>query len=361
MINQNHLLHLSWILPMLPTRWQTSLSDAALPEAPEAANPSPSKGFKQSFSQILGNYLQLTKPRLIVLFLITTAAAMWVAARGQVDPVLLLVTLVGGALASGSANAINCWYDRDIDFEMERTRHRPLPSGRIQPWQALVFAAILALTSFTLLSLFANLLSACLAMSGIAVYVGVYTYWLKRSSPQNIVIGGAAGAIPPLVGWAAVTGELSWAAWVLFAIIFIWTPPHFWPLAMLIQEDYAKVGVPMLPVVGGNATTARQIFAYTIVLLPTSLLMVYPFHALGGLYGAMALVLGIGFIYRSWELIQAPQDRDRARSLFKFSILYMMLLSLGMALDSLPVTQQVLAQVEQQFTLLLTAIGAVVG
>jgi heme o synthase len=355
---------------MQPTRWQTSVSDAALPEA---TNPSPNQDFSQdfnqkssysssqSFGQILGSYVQLTKPRLIVLFLITTAAAMWVAAHGQVDPVLLLVTLVSGAFASGSANAINCWYDRDIDFEMERTRHRPLPSGQIRPWQALVFAAVLAVAAFTLLSLFANLLSASLAMAGIAVYVLVYTYWLKRSSPQNIVIGGAAGAIPPLVGWAAVTGELSWPAWVLFAIIFIWTPPHFWPLAMLIQEDYAKVGVPMLPVVDGNASTARQIFAYTLLLLPTSLLMVYPFHALGGLYGVLALGLGVGFIYRAWDLTQAPQDRDRARSLFKFSILYMMLLSLGMALDSLPVTQQLLAQAEQHFTLLLTAIASAVS
>jgi heme o synthase len=322
---------------MQPTSWQTSR-------------------FPQTVWQVLGNYVQLTKPRLIVLFLITTAAAMWVAAQGQVDPQLLLVTLVSGALASGAANTINCWYDRDIDSQMERTSHRPLPSGRVMPWEALVFAAALAITSFLLLFLFANLLSACLAMAGIAVYVAVYTCWLKRSSPQNIVIGGAAGAIPPLVGWAAVTGELSLAAWVLFAIIFIWTPPHFWPLAMLIQEDYAKVGVPMLPVVDGNLTTARQILAYTVLLVPTSLLMVYPCHALGGLYAIVAAVLGIGFVVRAWDLTQDAQNRDRARSLFKFSILYMMLLSLAMAIDSLPVTHQLIAQVsqqvEQQFMLL---------
>jgi heme o synthase len=300
---------------------------------------------RQGLLQSLLDYYQLTKPRLIVLFLITTAAAMWVAAKGEVDPLLLLVTLISGAFAAGSANTINCLYDRDIDAIMERTRTRPLPSGRVQPWEALVFAIALAITSFALLTIFANLLSACLAMAGIAVYVGIYTHWLKRSSSQNIVIGGAAGAIPPLVGWAAVTGELSWAAWVLFAIIFIWTPPHFWPLAMLIQEDYAKVKVPMLPVVDGDASTAKQIFAYTLVLVPTTLLLVYPCQALGWLYGAIALGLGAGFIYRAWDLLQFPADRERARSLFKFSILYMMLLCVGMVIDSLPVTHTVMAQV----------------
>jgi heme o synthase len=293
---------------------------------------------QQSLSQTLLNYWQLTKPRLIVLFLITTAAGMWVAAKGMVDPLLLLVTLVSGAMAAGSANTINCYYDRDIDYIMERTRHRPLPSGRVQPWEALVFAIALAITSFTLLATYANLLSASLAMAGIAVYVGIYTFWLKRSSTQNIVIGGAAGAIPPLVGWAAVTGDLSWPAWVLFAIVFVWTPPHFWPLAMLIQEDYAKVGVPMMPVVEGDAPTARQVLAYTVLLLPTTLLLVYPFHAAGLVYSLIALTLGGIFIYRAWDLLQAPADKDRARSLFKFSILYMMLLCAGLVIDSLPLT-----------------------
>ena len=221
-------------------------------------------------SQVLIDYYQLTKPRLILLFLITTAAAMWLASAGQVEGHLVLITLTGGGLAAGSANTINCLYDRDIDAQMDRTRHRPIPSGRVQPWQALVFAIVQAITSFTLLALGANLLSAGLAMSGIAVYFLVYTYWLKRSSPQNIVIGGAAGAIPPLVGWAAVTGELSWAAWVLFAIIFLWTPPHFWPLAMLVQEDYAKVGVPMMPVVDGLAPRPSRSLAIPCCY--------YPFH-----------------------------------------------------------------------------------
>lgn len=287
-----------------------------------------------NFSQTFWDYYQLTKPRLIFLFLVTTAAAMWLASLGQVDSKIVLVTLLAGACAAGSANTLNCLYDRDIDAIMERTRDRPLPSGRIQVWQAWIFAIVLAVSSFTLLATFVNLLSAVLAMSGIAVYLGVYTHWLKRSSTQNIVIGGAAGAIPPLVGWAAVTGELSWAAWILFAIIFVWTPPHFWPLAMMIEEDYAKVGVPMLPVVDGDAVTAKQILAYTVALLPVSLLLVYPGRTAGVLYAIAAVMLGIIFIQKAWTLIQTPDDKQVARSVFKFSILYMMLLSAAAVMDS---------------------------
>ncbi|PLZ67216.1 heme o synthase, partial [Fischerella thermalis] len=203
----------------------------------------------ESFLQVLQSYYQLTKPRIIPLLLITTAGSMWIAAKGQVDPMLLLVTLSGGTLAAASAQTINCIYDRDIDYEMERTRHRPIPSGRIQSRDALIFAIALAVISFSLLSVFANLLAALLAMAGIGFYVLIYTHWLKRHSTLNIVIGGAAGAIPTLVGWAAVTGNLSWTAWLLFTIVFLWTPPHFWALALMIRDDYAKVGVPMLPVV----------------------------------------------------------------------------------------------------------------
>ena len=208
--------------------------------------------------QVFQSYIQLTKPRIIVLLLVTTLAAVFVASNGHVDPVVLTVALVGGTFASASANTINCLYDRDIDWQMERTRGRPLPSGRIQPRDALVFAIALAIASFTLLTVFTNLLAASLAMAGIVFYVLIYTHWLKRHSSQNIVIGGAAGAIPPLVGWAAVTGELSWAAWIMFWIIFIWTPPHFWALALNIKDDYASVGVPMLPVVHGAEETARK-------------------------------------------------------------------------------------------------------
>ncbi|UBF27571.1 heme o synthase [Kovacikia minuta CCNUW1] len=311
----------------------------------------------ENFLQVVQSYFQLTKPRIILLLLITTAGGMWIAADGQVNPLLLLVTLISGACAAGAANTINCLYDRDIDYIMERTRHRPLPSGRVQPRDALLFAIALALLSFTLLVVFANLLSACLAMSGIGVYVLVYTHWLKRHSTQNIVIGGAAGAIPPLVGWAAVTGDLSWAAWVLFAIIFLWTPPHFWALAVLIREDYAKVGVPMLPVVEGNESTARQIFYYTLALIPVTLLLVYPLHVMGAVYGAIALLLGGVFVQKAWQLRNTPSDLQVARSVFKYSILYLMLLCAGMGLDSLPVTHQITNLVAENWQTWMSLFG----
>ncbi len=315
----------------------------------------------QNLWQVIQSYWQLTKPRIIILLLITTAGSMWIAAHGQVDPVLLLVTLLSGTLAAASANTINCLYDRDIDYEMERTRHRPLPSGRIQPRDALIFAIALAIISFTLQTVFANLLSACLAMSGIVTYVLVYTHWLKRHSTQNIVIGGAAGAIPPLVGWAAVTGELSWTAWVFFAIIFFWTPPHFWALAMMIRQDYAKVGVPMLPVVEGEEATAKQIWIYTLVMVPITLLLVYPLGAMGAVYTAVALGLGAVFINKAWLLRQSPFDLQVARSLFKYSILYMMLLCVGMAVDSLPITHQLTASLGDSLNTATSAIMALVA
>ena len=214
--------------------------------------------------------------------------------------------MTGGTLAAASAQTINCVYDRDIDYDMERTRHRPLPSGRVQSRDALIFASVLAVVSFTLLTVFANLLAALLAMSGIGFYVLVYTHWLKRHSTQNIVIGGAAGAIPALVGWAAVTGTLSWAAWLIFAIVFLWTPPHFWALALMIQDDYAKVGIPMLPVVAGSKATVQQIWLYTLVTVVATLLLVYPLQVSGIVYGAIALSLGSVFIYKAWQLLHNP-------------------------------------------------------
>lgn len=306
--------------------------------------------------QVCQSYWQLTKPRIIPLLLIETAASMMVAARGAVDPLLLLVTLLTGALAAASAQSINCIYDRDIDFDMERTRHRPIPSGRVQVRDALVFAVALAVIAFTLQAVVANVLSASLEMLGIAVYVGVYTHWLKRSSTQNIVIGGAAGAIPPLAGWAAVTGDLSLAAWLFFVIVFVWTPPHFWALALVIQDDYAKVGVPMLPVIVGDEATAKQIWVYTLVLVPTTLLMTIPLQATGALYAVLALYLGTIFMRKAWRLLQAPSDRDLARSLFKFSILYMMALSATMVVDSLPVTHLAIAHLVEGTTNLVNAV-----
>ncbi|MGF1574480.1 MAG: heme o synthase [Cyanophyceae cyanobacterium] len=288
---------------------------------------------------VVQSYSQLTKPKIIFLLLITTAGAMWIASHGQVDPWLFWATMAGGAMSAASANTINMIYDRDIDDVMERTRHRPLPSGRIQVRDALIFAAVLAVAAFALLATVANLLSACLAMSGIAVYVGVYTHWLKRHSTQNIVIGGAAGAIPPLVGWAAVTNQLDWAAWVMFAIIFMWTPPHFWALAILKREDYKKAGVPMLPVVHGERYTAWSILVYALLMMPVTVLLVYPLHVMGSVYLVAALILGLGLIWRTVRLIQDPYDRDRAASLFLYANVYLLLLCLGMGLDSLPVTQ----------------------
>ncbi len=297
--------------------------------------------------EVARSYWQLTKPRIIPLLLIETTAGMWIAGQGHVSPVLLLVTLLSGTLAAASAQTINCIYDRDIDYDMERTRHRPIPSGRIQPKDALIFAVVMAVMSFSLLANFANLLSAGLAMLGIAVYIGVYTFWLKRSSPQNIVIGGAAGAIPPLVGWAAVTGDLTLGAWVFFAIVFVWTPPHFWALAMLIQEDYAKVNVPMLPVIVGNKATAKQIWWYTVGLVPLTLTMVYPLGVCGAVYGLGAIAFGSIFLKKAWQLRNSYDDKDLARGTFKFSIFYMMLLSAVMVIDALPVTRMGTAAIAQ--------------
>jgi protoheme IX farnesyltransferase len=311
----------------------------------------------ENFLEVIQSYYQLTKPRIIPLLLITTAASMWLASDGRVDPLLLLVTLVGGTLAAASAQVLNCIYDRDIDYDMERTRHRPIPSGKVQPLHALLFAIALASSSFSLLAVFANLLAALLAMSGIIFYMAIYTHLLKRHTTQNIVIGGAAGAIPALVGWAAVTGELSWTAWLLFAIVFLWTPPHFWALALMIRDDYAKVGIPMLPVVVGEELTTRQIWYYTLVVVPVSLLLIYPLGASGVVYGAIALLLGSIFLQKAWQLLQAPTDKQLARSMFKYSILYMMLLCTGMVIDSLPITHQIISGLTGNLQILISAIS----
>lgn len=311
----------------------------------------------ENFLQVIQSYYQLTKPRIIPLLLITTSASMWMASDGRVDPVLLIVTLLGGTLAAASAQTLNCIYDRDIDYTMERTRHRPIPSGRVQTRDALLFAIALAILSFTLLTVFANLLAALLAMSGIVFYMLIYTHMLKRHTSLNIVIGGAAGAIPALVGWAAVTGSLSWSAWMLFAIVFIWTPPHFWGLALMIKDDYAKVGIPMLPVVEGEVETTRQIWIYTLILVPSTLLLIYPLGTAGVVYGLIALTLGGKFIQKAWQLLQNPVDNMSARSVFKYSIIYMMLLCLGLVIDSLPVTRCMTASIAQNVDTLISTIS----
>ncbi|MGB7440239.1 MAG: heme o synthase [Coleofasciculaceae cyanobacterium] len=312
----------------------------------------------ENFREVIQSYYQLTKPRIIPLLLITTAAAMWIASDGQVDPLLLLVTLLGGALAAAAAQTLNCIYDRDIDYEMLRTRKRPIPSGKVRSLHAFIFAVVLASLSFTLLAVFANLLSAALAMSGIIFYMLIYTHLLKRHTTQNIVIGGAAGAIPPLVGWAAVTGELSWTPWLLFALIFLWTPPHFWALALMIRDDYAQVNVPMLPVVEGEEETTRQIWLYSLLVVPASLLLIYPLATSGIVYGLIALLLGAIFLKKAWQLQLNPSDKQLAKSMFKYSILYMMLLCTGMVIDSLPVTHQLLAGLTENLQPLISAISS---
>ena len=297
----------------------------------------------QNLAQTIKSYYQLTKPRIIPLLLITTAASMWIASGGKVEPLLLINTLIGGTLAAASAQTFNCIYDKDIDYEMERTRSRPIPSGKISTINALIFALILGSLSFTILTLFVNLQSAILALSGISFYMVIYTHFLKRHSTQNIVIGGAAGSIPPLVGWAAVTGDLALPAWILFMIIFLWTPPHFWALALMIKDDYAQVNVPMLPVIKGEEITVKQIWYYTLLVIPFTLLLVYPLGVSGAIYGLIAVILGGIFLQKAWQLKQAPTDRNLAKDLFKYSIFYMMLLCTAMVLDSLPFTNQLVS------------------
>ena len=286
---------------------------------------------RRGLSAIIDDYIQLTKPRIIALLLVTTYAAMLIAA-GTVPPLLLIaLTLLGGTLTSASANAINMVYDRDIDALMTRTRRRPLPAGRISPRGALIFAITLGVVGFAVLAVYVNLLAAVLAISGNLFYVFIYTMWLKRSSVQNIVIGGAAGAVPPLVGWAAVTGSLNMAALVLFLIIFLWTPPHFWALAFYKNEDYRLAGVPMMPVVHGEDVTIRQILLYTAVLVPSTILLAL-FHPMTVFYVISALVVGGIFAYFAIKLARDRSVRS-AKQLFAYSIVYLGLIFGAMVVD----------------------------
>jgi protoheme IX farnesyltransferase len=293
------------------------------------ANPaSPSRG------STLRAYVALTKPRIIELLLVTTVPTMVLAERGFPSVWLMAAVVIGGTLAAGGANAINQFIDRDIDDLMRRTRHRPLPRHAVQPRSALVFGAALSAISFAWLTLTVNLLSALLAASAIAFYVFVYTLWLKRSTPQNIVIGGAAGCVPVLVAWAAVTGTIGVPALVLFAIVFYWTPPHFWALALRFKGDYAAANVPMLPVVRGEAETARQIVLYTLLLIAVSLLL-FPAAEMGLIYLVAALALGAAFLWYAVRLLRNVADGRAAIRLFRFSISYLTLLFMAVAVDSL--------------------------
>jgi protoheme IX farnesyltransferase len=281
--------------------------------------------------QTLSNYIDLMKPHVTVLLLGVTAATMAIA-KGALPPLSLLIpTLLGGAMAAGSANCLNCYIDRDIDQVMGRTQRRSLPAGRVEPRQALVFGLALGVGAFVVLAVFVNILSALLACSAILFYIFVYTLWLKRSSAQNIVIGGAAGAVPVLVGWAAVTNSVGLVAIWLFAIIFYWTPPHFWALSLLIQKDYEKAKIPMLPLVMGEQETRKQIFLYSLLLLAVTLIL-FAMHTMGYFYLIMAVVLGGVLVYMALRLLR-EQTKRRARTLFWYSNCYLALIFAVMVLD----------------------------
>ena len=300
----------------------TAERDRAEPE------PVPARTTRES----LTTYFLLTKPRIIELLLITTVPTMFLAKRGIPSPWLVLTTLFGGSLSAASANVINCYLDRDIDERMRRTRRRPLPAHRVAPGDALRFGLVLGVAGFVWLWATVNLLSASLATAAILFYVFVYTVGLKRRTTQNIVIGGAAGAVPVLVGWAAVTGRIELPALVLFAIIFYWTPPHFWALSLRYREDYEAAGVPMLPVVRGPRETSHQILYYTLLLVAVTLLM-YPAGRMGVIYLVSAVALGAAFVWRAVGLWRDVSGK-RAIKLFSFSNQYLALLFLAMALDA---------------------------
>ena len=289
-----------------------------------------SVGLAPRTRQLLSDYLELTKPKVQSLLLFITVATMYVAGDPSVG--LVLLTCIGGYLSAGGAGAVNHWFDRDIDAQMKRTATRPIPAGRVAPRSALLFGCTLACLSLIELSVFVNPLAAALSFSGFLGYVLVYTVWLKRRTPQNIVIGGAAGAVPPLVGWAAVTGSVSGTAVILFFIVFFWTPPHFWALSLLMKDEYRKVGVPMLPVVRGEQETRRQIVLYAVLLYAVTQL---PFCAggFGVIYLVASLLLGLGFIAGAVVLFRRA-DRRSALHLYLYSLAYLALLFSAMVADA---------------------------
>ncbi|GAB3675499.1 heme o synthase [Angustibacter aerolatus] len=282
-------------------------------------------------------YVALTKPRIIETLLVTTVPTMFLAARGLPDPLLVVLTLVGGVLAAGSANTLNCYIDRDIDQVMHRTRNRPLATGALRPREALVFGLVLGVVAVTWFAVLVNRLSAVLALAAIAFYVLVYTMVLKRRTPQNIVWGGAAGCMQVLIGWAAATGRIDWAPVVLFMVIFLWTPPHYWPLSMRFEDDYAAAGVPMLPVVADDVVVARRVVAYSWAMVLASLALV-PVAPTGVVYAASSLVLGAMFLLEAHRLLARARAGVVGKALnpmrlFHFSITYVSLLFVAVAVD----------------------------
>jgi protoheme IX farnesyltransferase len=283
--------------------------------------------------QTIASYINLIKPHVTVLLLGITVATMAIAYQGLPPIGLILATLLGGAMSAGSANCINCYIDRDIDQIMGRTQRRSLPAGKVQPRQALIFGIILGIGSFIIFSAFVNLLSAILSFSAILFYVFVYTLGLKRTTAQNIVIGGAAGAVPVLVGWAAVTNSVTLPAIWLFAIVFYWTPPHFWALSLLIQKDYEKANVPMLPVIMGEKETRRQIFLYSLLLFAVTLVL-FVLHTMGYIFLVGSVILGGILIYMSVRLLRdEPESKKWARTLFWYSNCYLAALFAVMVVD----------------------------
>jgi protoheme IX farnesyltransferase len=299
---------------------------------PAAAQPVAAEEAAGRAPSLAADLVTLTKPRIISLLLVTTIAPMFITPAGLPSPARIFWVVVGGYLMAGGANAINMWFDRDIDLRMARTRLRPIPSGRISAGSGLAFGVALALGAFAVFWYRVNQLSAWLALGGLLFYVFVYTVWLKRTSPQNIVIGGAAGAFPPLVGWAAMTGRLDLAAVYLFAIIFYWTPPHFWALALIKQADYARAGIPMLPVVRGEARTKYEMTVYTLMLLPLTVMPTL-FGALGLFYLVAAVLLGARLL---WYCVRLRRERSLtpvAWQMYRYSLLYLALLFVSMGID----------------------------
>jgi protoheme IX farnesyltransferase len=297
-------------------------------EASRAAAPAPSSALTSAWAGCV-DYAALTKPKVQSLLLLTTVTTMYVAATPS--PGRVLLTCLGGYLSAGGAGAVNHYWDRDIDAQMARTANRPIPSGRISPNAALGFGIVLAIASVLLLGSTVNWLAAGLSFAGFVGYVGIYTIWLKRRTPQNIVIGGAAGAVPPLVGWAAATGHLAWTAVFLFAIVFYWTPPHFWALSLLMKDEYAKVKIPMMPVVRGERETRRQILIYSALLYAVTQL---PFCAreFGDVYLAASMTLGLVFVFFAVRLYRRA-DRRSALQLYLYSLAYLALLFGSMVMD----------------------------
>ena len=276
-------------------------------------------------SASVGDYMALLKPRVMSLVVFTALVGLAVA-PGHLHPITGFTALLCIAVGAGAAGALNMWYDADIDAVMTRTARRPVPSGRVQPGEALAFGLTLSVFAVVVLGLLVNVLAAALLALTIFYYVVIYTHWLKRSTPQNIVIGGAAGSFPPMIGWAAVTGSLSLEPVLLFLIIFLWTPPHFWALALYKTDDYARAGVPMLPVVAGDASTRRHIMAYTLILVPLAI-SPWPLGYAGLLYGAVSVVTGAIMVALAWQVLHEQRPAERAcRNLFAFSILYLFLL-----------------------------------